>query len=333
MRIGVSALTFSYQCGLLGQGTSREVSHPMTVDDLMVLASRAGLQSVEFPVAMLPDLSSDRLDALHARLISSGLIAVLTSEAVYVPHLEQVIPAAARLGVRVLRVLLSDAIEGVRGGVSGGWEAHIDEMIKRLQHLRPLAEQYNVCLAVENHQDARSEDLLRVCAEVGGDHIGVAFDPVNALIVAEDPLTALEALGAHIRGIHLADYLVYPSDEGYRLVRCALGEGGMDFRVFFDRVRSIAPNVFCQIELVSHNARHVRLLTNEWWEGYGPRDVRALLPMLRLMAQNLRILDDDWRTPWERGASEAMIKLYEDQQFADSIAYLRSIGALERERF
>ncbi|MCU0495679.1 MAG: sugar phosphate isomerase/epimerase [Chloroflexaceae bacterium] len=330
MRIGLSALSFSYRCGFVGRGTSRMVSQPMDVEGLLTLASRAGLQGVAIPFALLPDLSSQRLVALRTRLATHSLTPVLDSGVVDVPTLEAHIPAAAALGARVVRVLLSEVYEGNRHMVPGGWEAQLSEMIDRLRALRPLAEHHNICLAVENHQDATSDDLIRVCEEVGGQHIGITFDTVNGLMVAEEPLTALRAVAPYLRNVHLSDYLVYPSDEGYRLVRCALGEGGVEFRPLFETIARIAPQVLCHIELVSHSARHIRLLTDAWWQGYGPRDIRAVLPALRIMAQNLRTADDDWRTPWERGADEATIVFYEDHQYAASLSYLRSIGVLER---
>lgn len=330
MRIGLSALSFSYRCGFVGRGTSRLVSQPLDIEGLLALASRAGLHGIEFPLAMVRDRHPARLASLRTRLAAYRLTPVLDSDVVDVATLEQDIPAAAQLGARVLRVLLSDVMEGNRAGLSAGWSAQLDESIARLRYLRPLAERHGITLAVENHQDATVEDLLRVCDEVGGDCIGITLDLVNALTVAEDPLAAIAAVGPALRNLHLADYVVYPSDAGYRLVRCALGEGGMDFRAIFAALHAVAPNVTCQIELVSHSARHVRLFTDEWWAGYGPRDVRSLLPVLRLMAQNLRSSDEEWRTPWERGADEATISLYEDQQYAASVAYLRNLGALDR---
>jgi 3-oxoisoapionate decarboxylase len=190
----------------------------------------------------------------------------------------------------------------MRSALPGGWEAHRAEIVERLRAVRPLAEERGVTLAVENHQDATSADAL----------------------------AALARLGPLVRNIHLSDYTAYPTSQGWRLVRCALGEGDLNLRGVFAAIERHAPQAPCQIELVSHTARHVRLLEDEWWRGYPPRDVRDLLPVLRLFAQTLRSRDDDWRTPWERGAPEAQIAFYEDQQYASSVSYLRSIGALPR---
>lgn len=332
MLIGLSALSFSYRCGLIGRGTGRAVARPMSVDDVIILAARAGLQSVEFPLDLLPDLSATRLDAMRERLAVSGLVPVADSDVADVETLRRHIPAAAALGARVLRVLISPVLEGMRSQLPGGWEAHMAEVIERLRAVRPLAEEHGVTIAIENHQDATSADLAAICAAVGGERIGVTFDVANALVVAEDPLAALERLSPLITNIHLSDYVTYPTTQGWRLVRCALGEGDLNLRAVFAAIERHAPAVTCHIELISHTARHVRLLEDEWWRGYPPRDVRDLLPVLRQLAQALRSRDDDWRTPWERGAGEAQISFYEEQQYASSVSYLRSLGVLPRAR-
>jgi sugar phosphate isomerase/epimerase len=247
-----------------------------------------------------------------------------------VATLERHIPAAAALGARALRVTVSPVLEGWRSRIIADWDRYLDEVIARLRAVRPLAERHGVCIAVENHQDATSEDLLRIVEAVGGDQIGVTFDATNAFIVAEDPLAVIERLSPHIRTIHLSDYTVYPSEQGWRLVRCSLGEGNMNLRRLFATIERFAPAAPCQIELVSHSARHVRLFADDWWAGYPPRDIRQILPVLRQFAQTSRSVGDEWRTPWERGAGEEQNGFYEDQQFASSVSYLRAIGMLPR---
>jgi sugar phosphate isomerase/epimerase len=330
MLIGLSALSFSFRCGLIGRGTDRLVSAPLDVDALMNLATRAGLQSIEFPLAMLPDLTPARLAPLRERLALYGLIPVIDSDIADVELLRAHIPATARLGAHVLRVLVSPVLEGARHALPGGWAAQMERTIAALRAVRSLAEEHGVTLAVENHQDATSADLIAICEAVGGPNIAVTFDLTNALAVAQYPPDALQQLAPYICNIHLSDYLAYPTPFGYRMVRCALGEGDHNFRHIFELIASLPREVTCQIELVAHSARHIRMLTPEWWEGYGPTDIRTLLPALRLVVENIRSNAEDWRSPWERGAPEATVAFYEDQQFAASVSFLRAIGVLPR---
>lgn len=331
MQIGLSALSFSYSCGLIGRGTRRMVSQPLGLDGLIALASRAGLAGLEFPFAMLHDTTPTALAELRAQLESCHLTPVLDSEVASFTSLSAQIPIAAALGARIIRVLVSPVREGNRSTLSHSWEDQLTAVITQLRRAVPLAEEYNLVLSVENHQDATAADLLRICMSVGSDSLGVTFDPINALAVAEDPFEVLQALGHLVHNVHLSDFAAYPSPQGYRLVRCALGEGDLNFRQLFARLAQLAPDAICQIELVGHSSRHVRLLQEEWWRGYGPRDIRSLLPVLQLLAQSARPSTNDWRTPWERGAGESAVAFYEDQQFASSIGFLRSLGMLERD--
>lgn len=330
MLIGLSALSFSYRCGLIGQNTPRAHRAPLGIEAILDLAVATGVQSIALPVELLPDLSPQALAPLRDRLEAAHVLPVLDSGLADASALREQIPAAVALGARVIRVLVSPVLEGDRAAFTADWPAHLRQVAACLRSVRPLAEAHGVTLAIENHQDATSADLLELVAAVGGDAVGVTFDATNALIVAEDPFVAVERLGPFIRNIHLSDFYAYPTSQGWRLVRCALGAGDLDLRRLLDALEQHAPHAPCQIELVGHNARHIRLFEDSWWQSYPSRDVRDVLPALRRLNQTLRLRDDDWRTPWERGADETAISAYEDQHFNDSVAYLRTIGALPR---
>jgi sugar phosphate isomerase/epimerase len=292
---------------------------------LLTITAEFGLSSVEFPLQMLPDLEPETLQAVRNRVESLDLTIIADSAVVDVPTLERYIPATAALGARTLRVMLSTILEGARATIAGGWDAYLDEMIARLKALRPLAEAHGVCLAPENHQDATSADLVRLCDEVGGDCIGVTLDAVNPLAVGEHPLEFAKALGPRIVNVHLKDYRIHLTPSGYRLARCVLGDGVLDVPALFTLLAEIAPDATCHIELAALQARHIRLFEDDWWKGYGPRDVRDLLPTLRLVTQHACPPDEDWRTPWERGENERALLEYELAQVGRSVEYLRNL--------
>ena len=86
-----------------------------------------------------------------------------------------------------------------------------------------------MALAIENHQDADSEDLLWLCESVGGEFIGVNLDTGNPLAVGEGPVEFAARIAPFLKNVHLKDYRMHRTPAGYRLVRCPLGDGVVDF--------------------------------------------------------------------------------------------------------
>jgi sugar phosphate isomerase/epimerase len=321
----VASYSFPFSCGWAKRDGRPAFSQPLRAADLIALATQQGLSSIEIPLTgMLPDLSNSSVDQLHDSLAAAGLGLVADTGIVDVATLREQLPAAARAGAKIVRATLSSILEGARAGLPGGWDAYREEMRRRLIELRPLLEEYDLILALENHQDATSDDLIALC-EAGGEHVGITFDVVNPLAVGEEPFKFARKVGGLIRNVHIKDYEIHPTVSGYRLVRAAIGQGVIDWAAMLELLRNIAPGATYHIELAALYARHIRLLEDEWWNGYPPRDARELIPALRFVARHARPANEPWQTPWERDAPDEEIELYEHGQFEYSVAHLRSI--------
>jgi 3-oxoisoapionate decarboxylase len=330
VRIGMSAFCWSYRCGLIGQNTERANPAPLPVDALIRFAIAERLQSLEFPAAVIAACSDEHIDVLAAQLAAADIRPILDSGVVDVARLQRELPAAARLGAPVVRVLVSPVMEGRRGAFERDWAAQLDEIAERLRQVEPLARSYGIRLALENHQDVTADDLAALCRRLASPAVGVCFDVTNCLMVGEQPFRVLQQLAPYIANVHLSDFEAYPTEHGWRIVRCALGDGELDLRSLLQQIAELAGDVCCQIELANHTARHARLLDDDWWRGYPQRDIREVLPALRMLAQTQKLRDDDWRTPWERGADGGQITQFELQQVRTSLQYLRNAGLLQR---
>ena len=323
--VGVASYSFPFSCGWVRRDGRPAFAQPLRAPDLIALATEHQLSGIEIPLAgMLPDLSNTSIDQLRETLASAGLGLVADTGVVDVAKLREQLPAAARAGARVVRATLSSILEGARASLPGGWDAYLEAMRQRIIELRPLLEQYDLTLALENHQDATSDDLIALC-RAGGERVGITFDVVNPLAVGEEPFAFARKVGALIRNVHIKDYQIYPTASGYRLVRAAIGMGVIDWAAMLALLREIAPGATYHIELAQLYARHIRLLEDEWWNGYPPRDARELIPALRFAARHARPAGEPWQTPWERDAPDEEIELYERGQFEESVAHLRSL--------
>jgi hypothetical protein len=89
-----------------------------------------------------------------------------------------------------------------------------------------------------------------------------------------------------------------------------------------------SPSLTASLELGALDARHIRLFTPGWWQGYRRRDARELAAALGRLRQRCMDEHADGRTPWERLAPPRAIIDYEMAQFHRSVEHLRSIGWL-----
>ena len=114
--------------------------------------------------------------------------------------------------------------------------------------------------------------------------------------------------------------------EGYRLVRCPLGQGIVDFSALLRILSAACPQITMSIEFGALEARHVRVLADDYWPDYPPRSAAQLAHVLRFVQDNARP-SGDWRTPYERNEPVEAIIAYEDQQLDASLAYILTLFA------
>jgi sugar phosphate isomerase/epimerase len=321
--IGVCVYGLAYSAGFVGRGTARANPRPLDAPGLLSLAAELGLSSVELPFGYIhPDEDAAALQAYCAqardfelRVTSAGLPVEVDP---FIRHLE----LAHSVGIKTVRCVLSSVLCGDRRPIGGlaGWQRHLDEMIRRFQAIAPTAESLGIRIGVENHQDATSQDLLYLCESVNSPSVGVTLDTGNPLAVGEDPVAFARAILPHLVHVHLKDYRMMVTPEGYRLFHCAIGAGVVDFPALFALFRT-RPGVAWHIEMAALGERHIRILTDDYWAGHAPRTVEQLLPVLRMRERAEG--DVEWRTPWEAG-QEQILAHWEMERLVESVANMQA---------
>jgi len=293
---------------------------------LMDAAVELGLAGVEIP---LPPSGTPEMDALrdaqaarHLRIVpNSPMIGRGTTE-----EFRASLEAAAAVGAKVVRSTLSTVLCGDRRAVAGGWPAYLDGLIQRLNEILPIADDLGMCIALENHQDATSDDLLRLADATGNrPSCGVCLDAGNPLAVGEGPVEFARRIGHLIRHIHLKDYTVHFAPEGYRLVRCAAGDGVVDFPAILEIVRGNGHDVLPGIEIGAQATRTIPLLEDSWWACYPERHPQYLIEALRVLWAKGRSAAEPYASAWERGEDSATVSAEEWDIVRRSAAYFRGL--------
>jgi 3-oxoisoapionate decarboxylase len=306
--------------------------HPLTIGQLSDLADEKGLSTLEVPLhSMSASMDRAELRECAAAVRDRGMTIVIAG-----PNLAGAddvavqLELAAATGTKVFRCVMSPLLEGDREPLGGydGWQRHLDSIITKLKALAPRAEELCIRIGVENHQDADSADLIRVCESVGSPNVGVTLDAGNPLAVGEDPVEFATRILPHLVDVHLKDYRMILTEEGYRLVHCAIGDGVVDFAALWP-LFDAKPDVPRSIEMAALKERHIRLLTDTWWAGHAARDVRTIIPVLRIMRERGEPDGDplDWQTPIEHGDLSRAVE-WETERFEKSV---ENLARIERE--
>lgn len=306
-------------------GTPRANLNPLSARDVIVLAADSGLSWVELPLRMLDDGASDSLRDVGAFARDRGIRFVVPGGQVSAEDLRRHLEVASQLGAPTVRCTLSGILCGDRRGFPGGWRARLRFCEQELAAVLPVAEHLGVALALENHQDADSADLLALCERFSSRYLGITLDCGNPLAVMEDPVAFAVRIAPYLRHAHLKDYTAHPAPNGYRLVRCPLGAGLVDFPALFRLFDAQEWPITRNIEMGALQARLIPMLEPSWWDEYGPRSAQSTLPALSRVWNALRPAAEDWRTPWERDAPTEELLAYEWDQYNESLATLKRL--------
>ncbi len=320
--LGLNPYGLTYHLGLQGAGGPRANPKGAGLDGFIAIATTLDAKALEIFDPWLRALSDDALRALRDRLAALGMTPVISSGLTMGPF-ESALRSARILDARTIRYGLTTVLCGDRHALGEKWRELRAEIGAALAERGPRAFDEGRTIAIENHQDFGSDELVSFCEASRG--IGICFDTGNTFPVAEAPLDFARRIAPHVRHVHLKDYRVQFTDEGYRLVRCAIGDGAVPLPAMLDMLARHRAKLTAVLEPGALEARHVRLLRPEWWNGYPAKSAPELAACLAAARVNRLPDDADYRTPWERGDDHA-IEAYELTMIRRSADNMRAIG-------
>lgn len=141
-------------------------------------------------------------------------------------QMNALIPKAQCLGARIMRIVASS--------LKFRYEPHapqIKAVVKMLKESVKIARDCNVVLALENHIDYTSTEILEILERVNSDFLRVNFDTGNTLRMMENPVAAAQRLGPYTVATHVKDLDAcrhVPPEEWYFFSSVPVGTGLID---------------------------------------------------------------------------------------------------------
>ncbi|MEO8241993.1 MAG: TIM barrel protein [bacterium] len=323
LNVGLNPYGLTYHLGLQGAGGPRANPHGKGLEGFITIATELGAKVIEIFDPWLRALDDAQLKALRGRLSGLGMVPVISAGLNMMGPMDSAFRSARALNAQVIRLGLSPILCGARAAQGPKW-AELNVAIRAaLAEWGPRAADEGRWLAIENHQDFGSAELVAFCEGTRG--VGITLDTGNAFPVLEAPLDFTVRAAPHVKHLHLKDYRVQFSTEGYRLVRCAIGDGAVPFAQLIPLLLQHNPDLNAVLEPGALEARHIRFLDPWWWEFYAPKSGEEVARCLAAAQVNKLADGADYLTPWEKGEDSA-IEAYELAMIRRSAATIKSLG-------
>jgi len=330
-QIGLNPYGFAHAVGLQAFGTPRANPDGSGLRGFIRIANDIGAQCFEFDGRWLASMTDQDLARLAGELPDVPRLCSYWLQHVSGETLDEAIRATRAIGASAIRMHLTPVLEGARAKHGAQWYQMVKHARETLNREARKAADAGLQVAIENHQDFGSDELMAL-AEEAGPNVGIALDTGNAFAVAEDPVAFAKRVAPRIKHVHLKDYVSQFTPEGFRLIRCAIGDGCVPLKEIADVFVPVTAGLSgkdtltASIEVGALDARHIRVFAPDWWDGYPTRPVGEL--RIALDRLKTKRLDDnaDYRTPWELNRSTSAVVGYELEQLRKSVANLKALG-------
>lgn len=208
MKIAIDSYCYHRFFGEIYPGLEQDPQRRMSLLDFVDRAVAHGVQGVSLESVMLGD--DDEIGRLRARLDAAGLERVWAwghprglssgTDPAALDDLLRHVDVAQAVGAAVMRICA-----GGRRTRTLSWNEHRALLLPMLASAADHAASKGVVLAIENHIDLSTDEMVELLTTLDHPALGVCLDTANNLRLLEDPAIAIDRLAPYARAVHLKD--------------------------------------------------------------------------------------------------------------------------------
>ena len=299
----------------------------MDLDRLCSFVKEKSLGGIEFPIDhfFFKKNPQDSIEFIKNTELD-GLSVFIDIENLDENYLKIIIPQLSDLGhssVRIKMLHLDKVFYGGNRYLSKKFKNSLNNFIKTLNNLLPLLEKYSFKLLIENHQDLSSIELVEIINNLSSEHIGINWDVGNSYSVFDTPKTFLKNAGNYIGNVHLKDYRITATENGYKLIRCALGDGVIKFNEIIPELINKYNVKKMSIELGAQLSRECNINVDNYWEAY--KETSIPKEEFKEHIKELTSTENEIGSLYEQGVDISKVAELELNEIDKSINYLQSL--------
>ncbi|HJZ93700.1 MAG TPA: sugar phosphate isomerase/epimerase family protein [Gemmataceae bacterium] len=175
------------------------------------------------------------------------------------------IKTAREAGATVVRTVMLGSRRYETFHAAKEYAAFAEQALASLRLAEPVVARHRVTLAVENHKDFRTDELVGVMKAIGSELVGVTVDTGNSIALLERPTETAEALAPWAAACHLKDMAVEDAADGFLLAEVPLGDGFLDLKRIVEVIRKGRPTIRFSLEMITRDPLRIPCLTDDYW--------------------------------------------------------------------
>jgi 3-oxoisoapionate decarboxylase len=170
-------------------------------------------------ICVLESFKPEYLKRVKEEIQTYNLYAEIDTNGTDPEHLKNVIEVAHQIGADVIRTYIC----------SGKYEPEkLEKAPTDLRQMVPLLKKYRIKLAVENHEEETTNEVIKVIREVNSYWVGAHCDIGNGMMAWEEPVEAVKNLAPYAFTTHFKDHIIIEDGDEYKVCGVPIGQGNID---------------------------------------------------------------------------------------------------------
>jgi sugar phosphate isomerase/epimerase len=279
-----------------------------------------GVHSVQVGIGVRDPFYTKELRArAEAGSIHLEGIVSLPREEADLDRFDAEVATAKQSGATILRTVTLAGRRYETFASAASFRRFADQALHGLSLAARVVRRQNMRLAVENHKDWRSDELIALLDKVGCEDVGVCLDTGNSIALLEDPMEVVETLAPRALSTHFKDMELEEYPAGFLLSEVPLGTGILDLRRVVRVLRRARPEIRFNLEMITRDPLSVPCLTERYWATFPDlpgRHLARTLSLVRAHRPRSALPRVSHLTPQEQLRTE-------DDNVSSSLAYAR----------
>ncbi len=166
------------------------------------------------------------------------------------------------------------------------FQAFQKQAVLSLALAEPILCRHQLKLALENHKDQTTTELVDLITSISSEWIGVLVDTGNNIALLEEPHSVVESLAPYALSVHLKDMAVAATDDGFHLSEVPLGTGALDLSRIINVLARANPSLVFNLEMATRDPLLVPCLREDYFATFPGQKAERLGKMMQWIKEN-----------------------------------------------